>query len=264
MIPKNKKTVALVSAIAITLILLINISISGGRAVAADTTSATTTPLTTSTSTTTTATSEPIMAPPNNSAQNLIDITSVAEASTTATSTDITWTTGQVSNSQVLFGTSTAYTATTTGADLALYHSVPLDNLAPGTTYHFEVSSSNGLSNAISPDETFTTLSALPSTSTTTSLNLFVVPTSSAATITWQTSQPASSEVFYGLTPNYTASTTGEGGASIPMTMYHAVSITGLAPATIYHFAIFSAGANGVPIVISADQEFTTDPAAGS
>jgi hypothetical protein len=262
MIPKNKKAVALVSAVAVTLILLINISISGGRAVAADTTSATTTPLTTST--TTTSTSEPIMAPPNNSAQNLIGITSVAEASTTATSTDITWTTDQVSNSQVLFGTSTAYTTTTTGADLALYHSVPLDSLAPGTTYHFEVSSSNGLSNAISPDETFTTLSAPPSTSATTSLNLFVVPTSSAATITWQTSQPASSEVSYGLTQNYAASTTGEGGASIPMTMYHAVSITGLAPATTYHFAILSAGANGIPIVISADQEFTTDPAAGN
>jgi Purple acid Phosphatase, N-terminal domain len=185
-------------------------------------------------------------------------------ATSTATSAAVMWTTDQVSGSQVAYGTSTSYTATTTGPNLALNHSVLLNGLAPGTTYHFEIFSSNGMGTAVSMDQTFTTPSTPPQASTATSSaisNILVIPTDSTATVTWATDTPTSSEVLYGLTPEYTASTTG-GNTIIPMTGSHAVSIVGLTSNTIYHFAIVSMSASDITAT-STDQLFTTAAALG-
>lgn len=225
-------------------------------AFAASPTAATTTPMTSSVVPAPTSTIPIIVASFTGQNQNLPEIVSVM-ATSSATNASVFWTTNQVSNSQVMYGTSTAYTATSTGTNLALNHSVLLSSLIPNTTYHFEVSSSNGIGTSVSPDETFTTSTNLSTSTPTDSLGIIVVPTTSAAAVTWVTDQPTNSEVLYGLTPNYTASTTGE-AAVIGMTTSHEVTITGLAADTTYHFAIISTDALGTPVVISTDQQFTT------
>jgi hypothetical protein len=76
-----------------------------------------------------------------------------------ATSATVTWTTNEPSDSQVLYGTSTPYSSSTTrDATMVLNHSVFVSGLQPNTTYHFSVRSADPSNNAsTSPDATFTT-----------------------------------------------------------------------------------------------------------
>ena len=70
----------------------------------------------------------------------------------------VTWTTDAASNSQINYGLSTAYgSSTTLDTTLTTLHSETITGLAAGTTYHYQVVSSNGTSTP-SSDGTFTTL----------------------------------------------------------------------------------------------------------
>jgi hypothetical protein len=74
----------------------------------------------------------------------------------------ITWNTDEPADSQVEFGTTTAYGASTTlDPTLAISHSVTLAGLAPATLYHYRVRSTDSAGNlAISNDFSFTTTSS--------------------------------------------------------------------------------------------------------
>ncbi len=83
-----------------------------------------------------------------------------AVASTTGnTSATITWTTNEAANSQIVYGTTLSYGATTTlDATLTTSHSVTIASLSPGTNYHFQIRTIDGSSNlATSSDYIFTT-----------------------------------------------------------------------------------------------------------
>lgn len=80
-----------------------------------------------------------------------------------ATSTKITWTTNENSNSKVWFGTSTpvnpGLSANITNLDLVTNHIVALPNLATSTTYYYVVGSSDASGNlATSSQGSFVTL----------------------------------------------------------------------------------------------------------
>jgi transcriptional regulator CtsR len=79
----------------------------------------------------------------------------------------ITWTTDQLSNSLVEYGTSTSYGSSASDALMTTSHNMTLTNLASGTLYHFKVTSTNtyGVPSS-SGDNTFTT--STPSVSATT------------------------------------------------------------------------------------------------
>lgn len=77
--------------------------------------------------------------------------------------------------------------------------------------------------------------------------------TSSSARIVWQTSMPADTLVEYGTTTSY-----GNAAGSGVMDTVHMVDLTGLLPATTYHFRVRSSTGVGAPVV-SADQTFTTN-----
>jgi hypothetical protein len=81
-----------------------------------------------------------------------------AIASSTATSTaTITWTTNEVSDSRVDYGTTASYGSASTSAAFVTSHSVMLTGLTASTTYHFRVQSTDASSNiATSSDLTFT------------------------------------------------------------------------------------------------------------
>ena len=75
---------------------------------------------------------------------------------TTAT---ITWTTNEAATSQVYFGTTTSYSATTTlDTNLVTAHSAAISGLTASTAYHYVVVSKDAAGNtATSTDQTFTT-----------------------------------------------------------------------------------------------------------
>ena len=81
----------------------------------------------------------------------------------TQTSATVSWTTNELSTSQVDYGLTTSYgVSTPLDATLVLAHSVALSGLTPGSLYHVRVRSSDAVGNpAVSADVTFTTL-ALP------------------------------------------------------------------------------------------------------
>jgi len=85
---------------------------------------------------------------------------SIASSSSYTTAT-ITWTTDEVTDTQINYGTTTAYTATTTlASSLVTSHSQTISELKTGTTYHYRVRSTDNAGNlTVSSDQTFTTTS---------------------------------------------------------------------------------------------------------
>jgi hypothetical protein len=80
-------------------------------------------------------------------------------------------------------------------------------------------------------------------------------PTTTSATITWTTDKTTTSYVEYGTTSNY-----GLASSSPSSVTSHDVTLTGLSPATLYHFRIASTDSNG-DTSTSTDQTFDTyDP----
>lgn len=87
-------------------------------------------------------------------------LSAIGTGSLTASGAVIGWTTNETADSQVDFGTTTAYGSTSVLATtLATTHSVTLSGLAAATTYHFRVRSRDAAGNtAVSQvDRTFTT-----------------------------------------------------------------------------------------------------------
>ena len=82
--------------------------------------------------------------------------------------------------------------------------------------------------------------------------DIVVIPRDYRATITWNTNEPATSLVEYGVTSGY--GITSSSGTT--MMGVHTVSINGLIPETTYHFRVKSS--DGCREVVSADQIFTT------
>src|SRR5713101_2904340 len=77
--------------------------------------------------------------------------------------------------------------------------------------------------------------------------------TSTSATITWQTSAAANSQIMYGTTTSYGSSTTLDAA----MVMSHQESMTGLKAGTLYHYQLHSTDASGNPAT-SSDLTLTT------
>jgi hypothetical protein len=82
--------------------------------------------------------------------------------------------------------------------------------------------------------------------------NINVIMSSTSATITWTTDKPATSSVRYGLSLLYDGTV-----SDTTLVKQHRVQITGLLPATLYHFQITSVDASG-NTAVSSDLTFTT------
>ena len=89
-------------------------------------------------------------------------ISAVTASSITSSGATVSWTTDTNSNSQVDYGTTTAYgNSSSLNAALVTNHSISLSSLTAGTTYHYRVKSTDASGNlALSTDNTFTTTSA--------------------------------------------------------------------------------------------------------
>jgi hypothetical protein len=130
-------------------------------------------------------------------------------------------------------------------------------DLADSTMYEFIVYAVNEAGNSVaSIAATATTLPALdPGVDLSISTEPAVTVTSNSAQITWGTSKSASSQVYYGAT-NSMGSMTEEMNTT-PMVTGHTVSLTSLAPCTVYVYKVASYD-EAENFVQSTAGEFTT------
>ncbi len=85
-------------------------------------------------------------------------ISSISASNVTTSSSDITWTTDELANSQVYYGTSISYGSTGSSSSMLTSHSQSISGLSASTLYHYIVVSADALGNqATSSDQTFTT-----------------------------------------------------------------------------------------------------------
>jgi peptidoglycan hydrolase-like protein with peptidoglycan-binding domain/phosphodiesterase/alkaline phosphatase D-like protein len=187
-------------------------------------------------------------------------ISLVASAPITSNGATITWTTNELANSQVQYGTTTSYGSTTTlDPILTLTHSSDITGLSANTTYHYRVKSFDDAGNvALGFDQTFTT-SATPQVQLqTSSVNISTIETTSittsGTTITWKTDLPSDSQVEYGNSENLGTLTV----LDTTMNTNHSVTLTGLSQNTNYIFNVKSKPVGASNQTVSANQEFDT------
>jgi phosphodiesterase/alkaline phosphatase D-like protein len=181
-------------------------------------------------------------------------ISSILSSSITSTTALITWTTNEVCDALVEYGTTSAYgSSTALNPTLTTSHSAALSGLAAGMLYHYRVKSRDAAGNlAISGDNTFTTQAGGSGTLTITQVVLQSI-TDRSVYVTWTTSKMAGTEVEYGPSKSYgfLASTPGVWETQ------HGQKISGLASSTVYHLRVRSADSSG-NLAVSDDYEFTT------
>lgn len=92
-------------------------------------------------------------------------ISSVQSSGITETEAVISWNTDEAANSQVNYGTTTSYGNSAGAGAYVTSHSVSLSGLSAGTTYHYQVVSTDEAGNtAVAEDFTFTTSAPVSST----------------------------------------------------------------------------------------------------
>lgn len=188
------------------------------------------------------------------------EITSVQAVNITTSTAEIIWNTDENADSYVEYGLTPAYgTGFEESALLTTSHAIDLVNLIPETTYHFRVKSKDASNNeAVSADYTFTTLalSVVPPEEDTTPpviSNIRVEDiTGTSAAILWDTDEPSTSIVNYGLTQSYE-----EGEFSEALVTSHRIVLEGLTPDTEYHFQVGSIDASNNSS-LSTDNIFRT------
>ncbi|HTN42830.1 MAG TPA: fibronectin type III domain-containing protein, partial [Nitrospiria bacterium] len=185
-------------------------------------------------------------------------ISGIASSNITTSGATIAWTTDELSDTQVQYGTTTAYgSSTTLNSTKVTSHSQALTGLQASTLYHYRVLSRDAAGNlATSGDGTFTTSTPPDTTppviSGITASNI----TNTGAIITWATNEASSSQVEYGTTTSYGSSTT----LNSTLVTSHSVTLTGLAASTTYHYRVKSADASS-NLATSGDNTFTTSAA---
>jgi Domain of unknown function (DUF4082)/Bacterial Ig domain/Purple acid Phosphatase, N-terminal domain/Fibronectin type III domain len=181
-------------------------------------------------------------------------ISNVQATQITQSTATITWSTNKPSSSQVYYGTTAAYGSSTTLDNTQVTsHSVILTGLLASTLYHFQVQSRDVANNvATSTDFTFTTATPRTTPPIITNVQAAAI-TTSGATITWTTDEPANSQVNYGTSSAYGSSTP----TNNTMVTSHSVILSGLVASTLYHYQVASRDGAG-NFAVSADFTFTT------
>jgi len=155
-------------------------------------------------------------------------------------SATITWTTDELSDSVVNYGTTTALGSTESNAAMVTSHSVTLTDLLPETTYYFEVQSTDASENTATDDNngsyyTFPDTTA-PIISNVASTDI----TDTTATITWTTDEPSDSVVNYG-----TTTALGNTESDPALVINHEIILSELTENTTYYYEVQSTDEGG-------------------
>ncbi len=176
------------------------------------------------------------------------------------TSTTMSVTTNEAATCRYSATAGTAYasmtnTFTTTGGT---NHSTTLSGLSNGQTYTRYIRCIDGAGNANTADYTIAFSVATPADTTAPTFSNIVASsiTQSSATITWNTDEPADTQVEYGLTASYGQSTV----LNTALVTSHSQTLSSLSAGTTYHYRVLSRDAAN-NLATSLDRTFTTSPA---
>ena len=186
---------------------------------------------------------------PNPTPDTNAPVISNIHSSAGATTSTITWTTNEPSNSTVYYSTVTPLdvnagtTLSVADASLVTNHSVNITGLTTNTNYHFIVKSLDASSNATSSAESsFATFSDVTAPVIS---NIQTLNGSTTSTITWTTDEPSNSNVYYStITPVDLGAVTTHLVTNTSLVTSHSIAITGLTSSTVYHFILKSADAS--------------------
>jgi hypothetical protein len=181
-------------------------------------------------------------------------ITNIQDKSAT-----VSWVTDEPAVSGVSWNDGVAY-GVLTDPRLVTRHSQQITGLKPGTTYFLTVSSTDALGNG--PTLSQTVSFQTQASEQTGRPQVVVVPALGAvlhnsAVLTWQTDQPASSEVRYGTSA--AALTQAESRAQL--VSKHSVALVNLLPGTTYYAQVRSTNAAGRSSADAPALSFTTQAA---
>jgi len=171
-------------------------------------------------------------------------ISSIFVDSITQNSARVNWTTNELANSTVRYGTTASYGATNTNATLVANHQITLTGLASGTLFHYSVSSHDASRNgATSTDQTFSTLA-----DTTPPANVSgfaATPANQQNTLNW--TNPADADFAGVKIQRSTVSNpaTPTSGTTVYNSNGTSVVDTGLVNGTIYYYTAFAYDSSG-------------------
>jgi phosphodiesterase/alkaline phosphatase D-like protein len=185
-------------------------------------------------------------------------ISAVSSSAITSSGATINWSTNEASDTQVEYGLSSLYGASTAlNSSMVTSHSSSLGSLLSGTLYHYRVKSRDAAGNlALSGDFTFTTSVASDTTPPVISGVSTSGVTSSGATVTWTTNEVSDTQVEYGTTTGYGSTT----GLDPSLATSHSAILSGMSAGTVYHYRVKSRDAAG-NLAVSGDFTFTTSAA---
>ncbi len=155
------------------------------------------------------------------------------------------------------YGLTGAYGASTTPSNDGGNYEANLAGLTPDTTYYYKITVTDTNNQSATSLNTFKTLKVgeappggdqqPPALS-----NIQVAPGSSTTSISWDTDEPADTQVNYGLTAQY-----GDSAVDDALGLQHSVLLLNLLPHKTYHFRVISTDAAGNSAA-SADDVFIT------
>lgn len=135
-----------------------------------------------------------------------------------------------------------------------------ITGLLPGTVYHYRINALNGAGGTVGADRSFTTAGHPPATVITGG------PANVGSTVATPTGTinpegaPTTWRVQYGLTPAYGVETFPLGIAALTTPVPVGIELTGLAPATLFHYRIVAYHGSSV-VSAGGDATFFTEPA---
>ncbi len=185
-------------------------------------------------------------------------ISGISINGTTASTTSIDWTTDEPATSYIDYGTTSSYGYTVTdGTVLSTSHDIELSGLTASTLYHFRITSTDAANNtATTSDETFTTSVASDTTPPVISLISVGSIASTSADVSWTTSEPATSEVYFSTSSPLDLTTamtmTGSG-----LLMTHSLTLSPLTASTTYYYVIASQDASN-NMATTSENSFAT------
>jgi alpha-tubulin suppressor-like RCC1 family protein len=182
-------------------------------------------------------------------------VSSIATSSIAVTSATVTWTTDEVSDTNVLYSTDDSYGSTQGTSGYTTSHSVKLVGLSAGTTYNFKVRSIDASGNTTLSDAYNFTTSAGDSSGPVISDVSSTEVAATEATITWTTDELASSFVEYSTEDGFSSGTIfGDSN----LTTSHSVTLPKvLSSFTNYYFKVRSTDSQGNETV-SSQETFQT------
>lgn len=158
-------------------------------------------------------------------------------------SVTITWNTDEPSDSEVHYGTTTALVNTASDAALVMNHKIVITSLEPGTTYYYEVQSTDPSGNtAVDNNGAYYTITtSTPDTTPPVITNIATSDTThNSATVTWTTNEPSNTVVHYGITTNL-----GSTKQKPALVTSHSLTLANLLPETTYYYEVQSTDLKG-------------------